>query len=144
MSDQAADDIEAEKRALEAEAEGAYEDQQSSAPIMVDGMVTPLNYDEEMVPFAGPPVIDAPIDPEDPRPLFVSLGLFTDGRMPGEALQSAYYEWLEQCAETEEQAEQKKEAVPAWTGQAAETSGVLEVEAELSAEALCGPQPQRS
>jgi len=70
------------------------EEEQREVEILVDPMTTSLGLEEELMPAPGPEVpSDAPT-PADERPLWVCVSPYSGGRMPSEALQAQYFEWL--------------------------------------------------
>ena len=78
----------------EASIDGDDDNPFSSRPRTVDPMKTSLGRERELMPFAGPPIVTFDEPPEDPRPLFAHMGLFTEAHMPSDALQASYHEWL--------------------------------------------------
>eukprot|EP00325_Prymnesiales_sp_UTEX-LB-985_P004478 CAMPEP_0174698146 /NCGR_PEP_ID=MMETSP1094-20130205/3803_1 /TAXON_ID=156173 /ORGANISM="Chrysochromulina brevifilum, Strain UTEX LB 985" /LENGTH=373 /DNA_ID=CAMNT_0015895257 /DNA_START=107 /DNA_END=1228 /DNA_ORIENTATION=+ len=87
------------RKKAEPEPEDAQEEEFDDSPFSsrirtVDGMTTKLDRASELMPAAGPDVIDEPQEEVDIRPLFASVGLYAKGLMPSDDLQDAYYEWL--------------------------------------------------
>jgi uncharacterized protein YciI len=86
------DEEETDYEALEREAKA--EGSVTSQGRLVDGMVTSLGSEGELEPAPGPNIVSLPDDEGDRRPFYVHFGLFSDGKMPDEALQEAYANWL--------------------------------------------------
>jgi uncharacterized protein YciI len=84
--------------AAAAENENEYEDDSEKQVKLVDGMVTPLDKQAELMPFPGPEVTLYDDSGSDRRPLFVSMGTFTQGQQPSAGLSEAYQAWLGDCA----------------------------------------------
>ena len=96
----AAEGAEDEVEGYDEDAEGE-DDEDSNQETLVDPMTTSLGYDEELMPVAGPAVIDESVDEADERAYFVLYGAYAPGSLPNDALQEAYMGWLEADAESQ-------------------------------------------